>query len=147
MGGGWSIISTEAGTATNSSDLPPFENASLSISRSFDSGPNLTVRRPVQESKEAVRITSTEDGMQIDSSEWHPRNASSSTSRSFDSGPSLTVRRLLQQSKQASEIISIEDGMQIDSNDSQSAKANRPVDRRFESDSNSTVLNPLLATE
>jgi hypothetical protein len=61
-----------------------------------------------------VEIVSTEEGMQIDWSEWHEANADSPRIRIRQGPSNIKFERFLQYLKQQSGMLSIVDGIPID---------------------------------
>jgi hypothetical protein len=73
-----------------------------------------------------LEIVSTDDGMQIDSSDEQEANADLPNIESWQPDSNVTVERLPQFLKQDLEIVLTDEGMQIDSSDEQNANADSP---------------------
>jgi hypothetical protein len=69
--------------------------------------------------KHDFEIVSTDEGIQIASSDEQWQNALSPRIESFDPGSNVKSERLSQESKQDGEIVLTDEGMQIDSSDKQ----------------------------
>jgi hypothetical protein len=80
---------TEAGTGTDLSDEQKVDGVP-SMSGSFESRSNVTVRRLLQQMKQPSRRTLTEDGMRIDSNESQYAKACRSIDRRFESSSNAT---------------------------------------------------------
>jgi hypothetical protein len=76
--------------------------------------------------KHELEKVSTEEGIQIDSSDSHSANAASPKIETLQPGSNVTFERFVQSLKQDSGIVSMDEGMQIDSSDQHSENAKSP---------------------
>jgi hypothetical protein len=108
--------STEGGKETDLSERQS-QNAPRLIVRSLESAPNAIVRRREQEAQQPSGRTSTEDGMQIDSSALQLAKAKCPINLIIESDSNSTRVSLPCERQQNGLSVSIEEGITIDSGD------------------------------